>query len=77
MPHFTEKVSKGKKINLIESRNVISTDEEICSTFNDLYVSNLNIPANEHFHSNLQDADHILATVNLYDKHPSTDRMKK
>ena len=53
--------------------NVTSTDDEICSTFNDLIantVPNLNIPAIEHPHWNLQNTDPILDTVNTDDKHP-------
>ena len=68
--HFPQKVSKGKKTNLTEKGNVISRNEEICSTFNYFFenaVSNLNIPAIEHFHSNLQNTDPILATFNSYE----------
>ena len=31
LPHFTQKMSKDKKINLIEKGNLISSDEEIYS----------------------------------------------
>ena len=53
--------------------------KEICSTFSDFFansMSNLNITAIEHFHSNLENTDPILATVNSYDKHPSIKRIK-
>ena len=47
----------------------LPTDEEICSTFYNFYENTVsNIPAIEHFHSNLQNNDPILATVNSYDK---------
>ena len=36
-------------------------------------MSNLNIPAIDHSHSNLQNIDPILATVNSYDKHPGIE----
>ena len=48
LPHFTQKVSRGKIINLIETGNVISNKEEISSIFNKSFgytVPNLNIPA--------------------------------
>ena len=70
---------KGEKINLIEKGNVVSSDEEICSTLNDFFadtVSNLNIRALEQYHSNLQNTDPILATINSHDKHPSIERIK-
>lgn len=91
MSHFTQKVSKVKKINLIEKGNVISSDEEIFSPFNNCFantasnlnndffantVSSLNIPAIEHSNSNLQNADSILATINSHEKHPRTERIK-
>ena len=37
--------------------------------------SNLNIPAVEHSHSNLQNTDPILATVDLYGEHPIIKRI--
>lgn len=37
--------------------------------------SNLNRPAVEHSHSNLQNTDPILATVYLYGEHPSIKRL--
>ena len=37
--------------------------------------SNLNIPAVEHSHSNLQNTDPILATVDLYGEHPIIKRL--
>ena len=37
--------------------------------------SNLNIPAVEHPHSNLQNTDPILATVDLYGEHPIIKRL--
>ena len=52
LPHFTQKVSKVEKINLIENNDILS-DEEICSTFNDFFanaVINLNIPVIKHSH---------------------------
>ena len=76
MPHFTQKVSKGKKIDLIEKRNVLPSDEEICSAFDICFantVSNLNIPTIEHSHSNLQNSDPILATVNSTEKVDQVD----
>ena len=39
-------------------------------------MPNLNIPANRHSQSNLQNIDLILATVNSYDKHPGIERIK-
>ena len=72
-------MSKNEKSSVVEKSNVISTDEESCSSFNDFFastISNLNIPAIEHFHSNLQNNDLILATVNSYNKHPSIERIK-
>ena len=37
-------------------------------------VSNLNIPAIEHSHLNLQNISPVLATVNSYEKHPEHRR---
>ena len=68
------KLSKSEK-----KGNVISCDEEICSAFNDFFentLSNLNIPAIEHSHLNLQNTDPILTTVNSYEKHPIIERIK-
>ena len=81
LPHFTQKVSKGEKMNLIEKVNVMSSDEEICSIFNDFFantVSTLIIPTIEHSHSTLQNIniDSILATVDSYDKYPSIEKIK-
>ena len=53
--HFPKKVSKGENINLIENWNVISSNEEFYSTFNDVFantVSNLSIPTIAYSHSN-------------------------
>lgn len=61
---------KRQKINLTEKGNVISRNEETCSTFNYFFentVSNLNIPVIKHSHSNLQNTDPILATFNSYE----------
>lgn len=75
LPLFTQKKSKGEKTFLIEKPNVISNDTEIWSNFNGVFfanaVSNLNIQATEHSHSNLQTTDPILATVNSYDNPPN------
>lgn len=78
MPHFTQKVSRGEKINLIETGNVLSNKEEISSIFNKSFeytVPNLNIPTAEHSSSNLQGTGPILTIVDWYDKHPSIERM--
>ena len=78
LPHFTQNLSKDEKISLIEKGN-ISSGEEICSPSNNFFantVFNLNIPAIEHSHSNLQNTDLILGTVNSYEKLPSTEKIK-
>ena len=78
LPHFTQNLSKDEKISLIEKGN-ISSDEEVCSPSNSFFantVFNLNIPAIEHSHSNLQNTDLILGTVNSYEKLPSIEKIK-
>ena len=56
-------MSKGEKFNITERGNVILKDEGICSSFNNFFcktVPNLNRPAIDHSHSNLQNNDPIL-----------------
>ena len=65
--HFASRYTKGvkkSKSNFIKERNFMPSDEGICSKSNDVFAnteSNLNIPAIEHSHSNLQNTDPILA----------------
>ena len=79
MRHCTQKRSKAEKVNLDEKWNIISSDEEIVSTFNDFVANagaNLIVPVVEHSLSNLQDTNPILTTVNSYDKYTSIEIMK-
>ena len=63
---------KDEKTYLIEKGDVISSDE----TFFGNAWSNLNMPTIEHCRSKIQNTDSILAIINSYDKHPSTEREK-
>ena len=47
LPLFTQNSSKGEKINLIDDSKTISSNEELCETFNQFFsnvASTLNIP---------------------------------
>ena len=82
MPHYTQKVSKCVKIDLIKKRTTVSYFRMM--KFVDLFkrffasnVSNLTIPAIEYLNPNLQNSDPIVAIDNSYEKQPNIEKNEK
>ena len=38
LPLFTQNLSKGEKINLVDDDKTMSSDEELCETFNQFFL---------------------------------------
>ena len=82
MPHYTQKVSKCVKIDLIKKRTTVPYFRMM--KFVDLFkrffastVSNLTIPAIEYLNPNLQNSDPIVAIDNSYEKQPNIEKNEK
>ena len=74
-PLFSNKASKGEKINLIENDQIISDNKTISEIFNNFYsdiVGKLNLSIDSKFTSNQNDInDPVQAAIKRFEKHPS------
>ena len=79
LPLFTQNSSKGEKVNLIDDGETISSDEELCETFNQFFsnvVPTLNIRKPKSFPLASDNLDPIMSVIKSFDKHPSTVKIK-
>ena len=79
LPLFTQHSSKGEKNNLIVDSKFISTDEELCDTFNQFFsniVPTLNISKSKSFPNARNNLDPILSVIKYFDKHQSIVKIK-
>ena len=79
LPLFTQNSSKCDKINLIDNSKTISSDEELCETFNQFFsnvVPTLNIPKPKSFPMASDNLDPIMSVIKSFDKHPSIVKIK-
>ena len=68
LPLFTQNSSKGEKINHIDDSKTISSDEELCETFNQFFsnvVPTLSIPKPKSFPMAGDNLDPIMSVINL------------
>lgn len=79
LPLFIKRSPKAKKLFLLKSQMSYQVIQKFGLILTGFFfanaVSNLNIQATEHSHSNLQTTDPILATVNSYDNPPNIKRI--
>ena len=79
LPLFTQNSSKCDKINLIDNSKTISSDEELCETFNQFFsnvVPTLNTPKPTTFPMASDNLDPTMSVINSFDKHPSIVKVK-
>ena len=79
LPLFTQNSLKGEKINLADNSKTISSDEELCETFNQFLsnvVPTLNIPKPKSFLMASDNLDPIMPVIKSFDKHPSIVKIK-
>ena len=79
LPLFTQNSSKGEKINLIDDGKTISSDKELCETFNQFFsnvVPTLNIPKPKSFPMASGSLDPSISVIKSFDKHPSIVKIK-
>ena len=72
-------VTKYKTINLIDDSKIISSDEELCDTFNKFFanvVPNLNIPKLKSFSKARDNLDPIMSVIKSFDKHRVEPKLK-
>ena len=68
-----------KNINLTDDSKIISSDEELCETFNQFFynvVPTLNIPKPKSFPTASDNLDPIMSVIISFDKHPSIVKIK-
>ena len=78
-PLFTQNSSKDEKINLIDDSKIISSDEEICETFNQFFsnvVPTLNIPKPKSFPTASDNLNPIMSVIKSFEKHSSMVKIK-
>ena len=71
---FTQNSSKIEKIKLDNDGKTISSDEELCQTFNQFFsnvVPTLNIPKTKFLPMASGKYDPIMSIIKSFDKHPS------
>ena len=79
LPLFTQNSSKGEKINLVDDGETISSDEELCETFNQFFanvVPILNIPKPKAFSMTGENLSPIMSIIKSFKKHPSIVKIK-
>ena len=79
LPLFTQNSSKCEKINLIDDIRTISSNEELCETFNQFFsnvLPILNIPKPKSFPMASDNLDPIMSVIKSFDKHPSIVNIK-
>ena len=77
--HYLPKIhQKVKNINLTDDSKIISSDEELCETFNQFFdvVPTLNIPKPKSFPTASDNLDPIMSVIKSFDKHPSIVKIK-
>ena len=78
--HYLPKIhQKVKNINLTDDSKIISSDEELCETFNQLFynvVPTLNIPKPKSFPTASDNLDPIMSVIKSFDKHPGIVKIK-
>ena len=75
---FTQNSSKSETINLIDDSKIISSDEELCETFNQFFsdvVPTLSIPKPKSFPTASDNLD-LIIVIKSFDKHPSIVKIK-
>ena len=76
---FTQNLSKGEEINLINYGKTISSEEELHETFNQFFsnaVPTLSIPKPKSFPMANNILDPIMSVIKSFDIHPSTVKIK-
>ena len=76
---FTQNSSKIEKIKLANDDKTISSDEELCQTFNQFFsnvVPTLNIPKTKFLPMASGKYDPIMSIIKSFDKHPSIVKIK-
>ena len=79
LPLFTQISSKGEKISLADDSKTISSDEELCETFNQLFsnlVPTLNIPKPKSFPMASDNLDPIMSVIKSFGKQTSIVKIK-
>ena len=78
--HYLTKIhQKVKNINLTDDSKIISSDEELCETFNQFFynvVPTLNIPKPKSFPTASDNLDPIMSVIKSFEKHPSIVKIK-
>ena len=79
LPLFTQNSLTCDTINLIDNSKTISTDEELCETFNQFFsnvVHTLNIPKPKSFLMASDNLDTIMSVIKSFDKHRRIGKIK-
>ena len=79
LPLVTQNSSKGGKINLADDGKTISSDDELCETFNQFFsdvVLSLNMPKPKSFPMASENLDSSMSVIKSFNKHPSIVKIK-